>query len=577
MSETAENHGAAQEQNGPTPVEKLFFAIKMNDMGTVMELVENKTVDVNTAVGDGITPLLYAAVSGSADCVQHLLQNGADPHACPKSGDFEGVTALHYATPDISKMRMLVNAGIDVNVTDAQGRTALVEYLSKDYAVSEELLSFLDKSGYRFADRHPIGSNLFTILLHTAYTDPKTDDAKLMASLRALAKYLPTEADCSACPMFDLKRLNLGNHGLRSPAAVAFFLALDRHLTGKPGMSFNIALRLIQECKAPVSRADAAALMSLTVRSNSADGFAHLVAMGINPFLLDCDGMNPVSYAVYVNADKVIGAMIDFAAFLASKRAADTPAPPTLVEIGYSLLSADPILAHPLFLCLLRQSSAKVFAQLLRAGFSPNDPIALQLVPAPLPLVAALLGQWETLELMVTAEGEHRADLTQEADAEAVDLILKLPGVSIDIEAFKAANKRNVVTVAFLSGVKDAVLMVLDHASVDAIPDTVDGEPFFAFLKRKGLTGSLDALEEHQQDLQKTLDASMAQQPKSINSQGLRGGMATGARQFSTYSSFRSFSCPTTFVPAFSLSNYNARALRQTSTLRQLKKLARML
>lgn len=111
--------------------------INTGDVKSVQKFIASGA-DVNASV-DG-EPLLIKAVWKSRDIVRMLINAGADVNA--KNGNEE--TALIKAAgkkyPDIVKL--LINAGADVNVTDNLGKTAL------DYAQewgNDEIVTLLEK------------------------------------------------------------------------------------------------------------------------------------------------------------------------------------------------------------------------------------------------------------------------------------------------------------------------------------------------------------------------------------------------------------------------------------------------
>ncbi|MGC4030316.1 MAG: ankyrin repeat domain-containing protein [Tepidisphaeraceae bacterium] len=106
------------------------------DYDTVKSLIASGA-DVNTAFGNGWTPLFTAAASpyNKADLIiKALLNAGANFN----QKDVEGLTALHvaamnqipaYGTVDsiaAERIKALINAGADVNARDAYGRTPLM-------------------------------------------------------------------------------------------------------------------------------------------------------------------------------------------------------------------------------------------------------------------------------------------------------------------------------------------------------------------------------------------------------------------------------------------------------------------
>jgi ankyrin repeat protein len=85
---------------------------------------------------DGATPFLRAAQSGDVLLMKYLLAHGADPKIYSAHGDtalsvaagigwVEGVTYEWSEADNIEAVKMCLDAGIDVNAADVEGRTAL--------------------------------------------------------------------------------------------------------------------------------------------------------------------------------------------------------------------------------------------------------------------------------------------------------------------------------------------------------------------------------------------------------------------------------------------------------------------
>jgi ankyrin repeat protein len=70
----------------------------------------------------GSTPLMYAVLYGNAALVAGLLERGADPNL----RNHAGATALTWAVDDAEKVKLLVDAGADVNTASEFGRTPLM-------------------------------------------------------------------------------------------------------------------------------------------------------------------------------------------------------------------------------------------------------------------------------------------------------------------------------------------------------------------------------------------------------------------------------------------------------------------
>jgi uncharacterized protein len=85
---------------------------------------------------DGATPFLRAAQSGDIVLMKYLVAHGADPKIASAHGDtalsvaagigwVEGVTYEWSEADNIEAVKMCLDAGIDVNAADVEGRTAL--------------------------------------------------------------------------------------------------------------------------------------------------------------------------------------------------------------------------------------------------------------------------------------------------------------------------------------------------------------------------------------------------------------------------------------------------------------------
>lgn len=70
----------------------------------------------------GSTPLMYAALYSDAEAVRMLLDAGADVN----SRNDAGATALMWAVDDVETVRLLIDAGADTNARSDDGRTPLL-------------------------------------------------------------------------------------------------------------------------------------------------------------------------------------------------------------------------------------------------------------------------------------------------------------------------------------------------------------------------------------------------------------------------------------------------------------------
>jgi ankyrin repeat protein len=102
-----------------TSAADFYTAIRNNDLQTLKRLSAGKSGGVDDR---GRTPLMYAAGVGSPEAMRVLLADGADVNAA----DTFGVTALMFGTRDISKVRLLLDAGARANDKSKQNQTALL-------------------------------------------------------------------------------------------------------------------------------------------------------------------------------------------------------------------------------------------------------------------------------------------------------------------------------------------------------------------------------------------------------------------------------------------------------------------
>jgi ankyrin repeat protein len=102
------------------PAGDLYQAIRGNDLAGVKTLVGSP--DAANARGPfGDTPLMDAAIAGSAEAMAFLIDKGADVDA---QNPF-GTTALMMSATDAAKVRLLLDRGAKASLASKQGRTAL--------------------------------------------------------------------------------------------------------------------------------------------------------------------------------------------------------------------------------------------------------------------------------------------------------------------------------------------------------------------------------------------------------------------------------------------------------------------
>lgn len=103
------------------PINARFYdAIRANDLPRLRSLIREGAVNARDRRGE--TPLQYAAVVGSLDAMNLLVEAGADVNG---QNDF-GATALLWSATDLAKVKLLVGHGADVNAASKRGRTPLL-------------------------------------------------------------------------------------------------------------------------------------------------------------------------------------------------------------------------------------------------------------------------------------------------------------------------------------------------------------------------------------------------------------------------------------------------------------------
>jgi ankyrin repeat protein len=112
-------HG--RQTTAPVDAEAIFRAIRANDLQLLRTLTTTKQA-ANATDHLQTTPLHYAALFGSSEALQLLLNAGADPNAT----NLQGLTPLIYAAYDFEKTKALVEGGAKINVSSHIGSTPLM-------------------------------------------------------------------------------------------------------------------------------------------------------------------------------------------------------------------------------------------------------------------------------------------------------------------------------------------------------------------------------------------------------------------------------------------------------------------
>jgi len=109
---------------GIAQAEDIFDALRRGDVPTIEALIERTPRILESRDSNGMTPLHYAALGGSADFIGYLIDKGAEPGL----QDSGAHTPLHLAAMNDRKdaVAELVRRGAPLETRDDYGRTALI-------------------------------------------------------------------------------------------------------------------------------------------------------------------------------------------------------------------------------------------------------------------------------------------------------------------------------------------------------------------------------------------------------------------------------------------------------------------
>ncbi|HEY7335655.1 MAG TPA: ankyrin repeat domain-containing protein [Bryobacteraceae bacterium] len=119
----------------------LSDAIKSGQRSAAVDMIANKSADVNAAETDGSTPLLWAVSMNDGDLVTRLLKAGANPNVRNRLGSTPLAEAAFNSNTDMVKA--LLEAGADPNAAGPDGQTPLMVIARTSDVAAAKLL--LDK------------------------------------------------------------------------------------------------------------------------------------------------------------------------------------------------------------------------------------------------------------------------------------------------------------------------------------------------------------------------------------------------------------------------------------------------
>jgi ankyrin repeat protein len=133
----------------------LVFGIRLVGISERRQSVDHSSRSITDEKdGDGTPVIMREVLYGTPSSLKALLQKGANPNAT----DSVGATALMWAIPDPAKVRLLIQAGADVNASSMdRGRTPLL--VAASYPGTVEILKLLLEKGADLRARDRNGRN----------------------------------------------------------------------------------------------------------------------------------------------------------------------------------------------------------------------------------------------------------------------------------------------------------------------------------------------------------------------------------------------------------------------------------
>lgn len=235
------------------------------------------------------TPLMYAALYGSAADVRDLLTAGADPNLANESG----ATALMWATDSLEKVRLLIDHGADVNAKSDAVRTPLLIAAGRHGAAPVVKL-LLDHGANPSAHSPSLGGDM-TPLAEAAYS----------GDYEVLQMLIARGADMKAGRPGALAFANLMNRSdftaLLSKGATAEDYSLQLLFTTPPNADAHDMVALLEHGADPNFKApDGNSLLHLAAATDVVQAAAvkTLLDRGLDANAKNPDGKTPLDYAL---------------------------------------------------------------------------------------------------------------------------------------------------------------------------------------------------------------------------------------------------------------------------------------
>src|SRR5437660_8672531 len=261
----------------PTGLPEAFYtAIRANDLTALDRLIKQDAA-MNIRDAEGATPLMYAAAVGSLDAMNRLLAAGAEVNARNALGS----SALTWAAKDISKVRLLLDRGADVNVTSIPGRTPLLVATMHNPSAAVVKLRIA-----RGADAHAV-DKLQANALHTA---------AVAADVETLRILLDAKVDVNARDAADFTPLMVAA-AAGSVEAVALLLSRGAHVNDVSGTG-EVIIHAPARVKNGTLALGSFTPLLLAVPGGSTELVRTLIDAGADVNVKDMRGMTPLILAV---------------------------------------------------------------------------------------------------------------------------------------------------------------------------------------------------------------------------------------------------------------------------------------
>src|SRR5579871_175231 len=166
---------------GDAPIAR---AIKSGERAAALQMIAQKSADVNAPEADGSTALLWAANMNDADLVKQLLRAGANPNTANRLGSMPLLEAALNANTEVIKT--LLDGGANPNAAGPDGETPLMIIAkTADVAAAKLLLdkganpnareSQRGQTALMWAAAESQGPMMRELLAHGAEVDAKSE------------------------------------------------------------------------------------------------------------------------------------------------------------------------------------------------------------------------------------------------------------------------------------------------------------------------------------------------------------------------------------------------------------------